>query len=160
PVLLTLAVGAFSLAIVSSLDVLLCVRVVDGRTGERSNGSWELLRLGVATIVGAGFGATPSGLNLGASVANHRPRGRSRLAAVIAAGIILLALVVLGPLIAFVPHAVIAGMLVLVGVQLFDAWSLGHLAKLLMGDRAHWRAMGFDVFIVLLVATTILVFDP
>src|SRR5262249_30349340 len=84
PVLLTLAVGAFSLAIVSSLDVLLCVRVVDGRTGERSNGSWELVRLGVATIVGAGFGALPSGLNLGASIANHRAGGRSRLSAVIA----------------------------------------------------------------------------
>jgi sulfate permease, SulP family len=160
PVLLTLAVGAFSLAIVSSLDVLLCARVVDGRTGERSNGSWELVRLGVATIVGAGFGAVPSGLNLGASIANHRAGGRSRLAAVIAAGIVLLAVVVLGPLIAFVPHVVIAGMLVLVGVQLFDAWSLGHLARLLMGDRAHWRAMGLDLFVVLLVAATILVFDP
>src|SRR5262249_33395979 len=50
PVLLTLAVGAFSLAIVSSLDVLLCARVMDGRTGERSNGSWELVRIGVANI--------------------------------------------------------------------------------------------------------------
>src|SRR5262249_34513714 len=90
PVLLTLAVGAFSLAIVSSLDVLLCVRVVDGRTGERSNGSWELVRIGVANIAASGVGAIPSGLDLGASAANHPAGGRSRLAAVIAAGITLL----------------------------------------------------------------------
>jgi len=85
PVLFILTVGAFSLAIVSSLDVLLCVRVMDGVTGERSNGSWELLRIGVANIVASGFGAIPSGLNLGASTANHRAGGRSRLAAIIAA---------------------------------------------------------------------------
>ena len=59
--LFTLTVGAFSLAIVSSLDVLLCVRVMDGVTGERSNGSWELLRVGVANIVASGFGGIPSG---------------------------------------------------------------------------------------------------
>jgi len=160
PVLLTLAVGAFSLAIVSSLDVLLCARVMDGRTGERSNGSWELVRIGVANIAASGFGAIPSGLNLGASVANHRAGGRSRLAAIIAAGITLLTVVLLGHLIAFLPRVVIAGMLFVVGVQLFDAWSLGHLAKLFTGDRAHWRAMGLDLFVVLLVATITLVFNP
>src|SRR5215475_9831501 len=40
-------------------------------------------------------------LNLGASTANYRAGGRSRLAAIIAAGVILLAVVLLGPLIAF-----------------------------------------------------------
>src|SRR5215475_13873879 len=121
-------------------------------TGERSNGSWELLRIGVANIVASGFGAIPSGLNLGASTANHRAGGRSRLAAIIAAGVILLAVVLLGSLIAFLPRVVIAGMLLLVGIQLFDGWSLGHLARLFAGERAHWRAMGLDLFVVLLVA--------
>jgi len=160
PVLFILTVGAFSLAIVSSLDVLLCVRVMDGVTGERSNGSWERLRIGVANIVASGFGAIPSGLNLGASTANHRAGGRSRLDAIIAAGVILLAVVLLGPLIAFLPRVVIAGMLLVVGIQLFDGWSLGHLARLFARERAHWRAMGLDLFVVLLVATTTLVFDP
>ena len=38
PVLLTLSVGALGLALVSSLDVLLAARVIDGVTGERSSG--------------------------------------------------------------------------------------------------------------------------
>jgi SulP family sulfate permease len=160
PALLSLGVGAFGLAIVSSLDALLCVRVLDGVMGERSSGSRELVRNGLANLVASGFGAIPSGVNLGASLANYRAGGRSRAAAVIAAVFILLAVLLLGPAMALLPRVAIAGTLLVVGIQLFDRWSLGHLARLLMGERAHWRAMGFDLFIVILVATSTLVFDP
>lgn len=160
PALATLAVGAFSLAIVSSLDFLLCARVMDGVTGERSRGSQELVRVGVANIVASGFGGIPSGVNLGASLANHRAGGRTRLAAVVAGGVVLLATLLLAPAIARVPRVVVAGMLLVVGIQLFDPWSLGHLARVFTGERTHWRAMGLDLFVVLLVAATILVVDP
>jgi len=160
PALLTLGVGAFGLAIVSSLDVLLCVRVMDGVTGERSVGSRELARLGVGNIVAACFGAIPSSVNLGASVTNFRAGGRSRLAIGITATVVLLTMLCLGPAIAVLPRVVLAGMLVVVGIQLFDPWSLQHLARVLAGERAHWRAMGLDLLVVLLVAATILVFDP
>src|SRR5437016_1397513 len=85
PVLLTLGVGAFSLAIVSSLDVLLCARLMDGVTGERSRGSRELVRIGVGNMAAACFGGIASGVNLGASLANHRAGGRTRMASMAAA---------------------------------------------------------------------------
>ncbi len=160
PALLTLGVGAFGLAIVSSLDVLLCVRVLDGVTGERSSGSRELARLGVGNMAAACFGAIPSGVNLGASVTNYRAGGRSRLAIGIAATVVLLTILCLGPAIAVLPRVVLAGMLVVVGIQLFDPWSLQHLARVLAGERAHWRVMGLDLVVVFLVAASILVFDP
>ncbi|HEX9408867.1 MAG TPA: SLC26A/SulP transporter family protein [Methylomirabilota bacterium] len=160
PALLTLAIGAFGLAIVSSLDVLLCVRVMDGVIGERSSGSRELTRLGLGNTIAACFGGIPSGVNLGASVTNRRAGGRTRLAIVVAASVVLLAVMLLGPAIALLPRAVIAGMLVVVGIQLFDPWSLQHLARMLGGERAHWRVMGVDLLVVLLVAASILIFDP
>src|SRR5262245_22109551 len=160
PVLITLAVGAFSLAIVSSLDFLLCARVMDGVTGDRSRGSHELVRIGIANIVASGFGAIPSGVNLGASLANHRAGGRTRRAGLIAGGVVLLATLLLAPAIARLPRVVVAGMLLVIGIQLFDPWSLGHLARIVKGERAHWRAMRLDLFVVLLVAATILVVDP
>ena len=160
PVLLTLGIGAFGLAIVSSLDVLLCVRVMESVIGERSRGSRELTRLGLGNMAAACFGGIPSGVNLGASVTNHRAGGRTRLATVIAASVALLTVLLLGPAIARLPRAVIAGMLVVVGIQLFDAWSLQHLGRMFTGERAHWRVMGVDLLVVLLVAASILVFDP
>ncbi len=160
PVLLTLAVGAFSLAIVSSLDVLLCAKVIDGVTGERSRGSRELVRVGVGNMAAACFGGIASGVNLGASLANHRAGGRTRLASMAAAAVILLAVLLLGPAIALLPRVVIAGMLFVVGVQLFDQWSLKLLWRTIAGDLIHWRRIALDLLVVLLVAASILVFDP
>jgi sulfate permease, SulP family len=160
PVLLTLGVGALSVAIVSSLDVLLCVRVMDGVTGERSRGSRELVRIGVSNMAAACFGGIASGVNLGASLANHRAGGRTRLASLAAAVVILLAALLLGPAIAGLPRVVIAGMLLVVGFQLFDQWSLRLLGRTLAGELIHWRRMVLDLLVVLLVAASILVFDP
>jgi len=160
PALLTLAVGAFSLAIVSSLDVLLCSKVVDGVTGERSRGSRELVRIGVGNMAAACFGGIASGVNLGASLANHRAGGRTRLASLAAAVVILLAALFLGPAIALLPRVVIAGMLFVVGVQLFDQWSLRLLWRTITGDLITWRRMALDLLVALMVAASILVFDP
>jgi len=160
PVLLTLGIGAFGLAIVSSLDVLLCVRVMDAVIGRRSSGSRELTRLGVGNMIAACFGGIPSGVNLGASVTNYRAGGRTRLAIAVAASVTLFTMLFLAPVIALLPRAVIAGMLVVVGIQLFDPWSLHHLARMFGGGRAEWRVMGVDLLVVVLVAASILIFDP
>jgi sulfate permease, SulP family len=160
PALLTLTVGAFSLAIVSSLDVLLCAKVMDGVTGERSRGSRELVRIGVGNMAAACFGGIASGVNLGASAANHRAGGRTRLASLAAAVVILLAALFLGWAIALLPRVVIAGMLFVVGVQLFDQWSLRLLWRTVAGDLITWRRMALDLMVALLVAASILVFDP
>jgi len=160
PALLTLGVGAFGVAVVASLDLLLCARVMDGVTGERSSGSRELMRVGLGNMAAACFGGIPSGVNLGASFANHRAGGRTRLAAVVAAAVILLAVLVLGPAIALLPRVVIAGMLVVVGIQLFDRASLRLLGRVIAGRLDHWRVLLLDLLVVLLVASTILVFDP
>jgi SulP family sulfate permease len=160
PALLTLGVGAFSLAIVSSLDGLLCLRVMDGVTGERSRGSRELVRIGVGNMAAACFGGIPSGVNLGASLANHRAGGRTRLASVTAAVVVLIAVLLLSPAIAFLPRVVIAGMLCVVGVQLFDQWSLKLLVRTIGGKLVHGRRMALELLVVLLVASSILLFDP
>jgi MFS superfamily sulfate permease-like transporter len=99
-------------------------------------------------------------VNLGASLANHRAGGRSRLAAVAAAAVLLGAVLLLGPVIAMLPRVVIAGMLFVVGVQLFDQWSLKLLVRTVRGKLIHGRRMALDLLVVLLVAASILVLDP
>lgn len=160
PVLLTLGVGAFGLAIVASLDTLLCIRVMDGVTGERSRGSRELVRVGAGNMAAACFGGIPGGVNLGASMANHRAGGRTRRASVAAAAVVLFAALLLSPAIALLPRAVVGGMLFVVGVQLFDQWSLKLLVRTMTGKLIHGRRMALDLLVVLLVASSILVFDP
>ena len=133
---------------------------MDGVTGERASGPRELVRIGLGNVVAACFGGISSGVNLGASFANHRAGGRTRLAAVIAAAVILLAVLLLSPVIAMLPRVVVAGMLVVVGIQLFDRTTLQLLARAIGGQLLHWRVMVLDLLVIMLVAATILVFDP
>jgi MFS superfamily sulfate permease-like transporter len=82
------------------------------------------------------------------------------MASVVAAAVILLAVFLLSPAIALLPRVVVAGMLFVVGVQLFDQWSLRLLARAARGKLLHGRRMALDLLVVLLVASSILVFDP
>jgi len=72
-----LATGALSLAIVASLDALLCAKTVQGVTRMKVRGNPELLRLGLGNMVAACFGGIAGGINLASSVANHRAGGRT-----------------------------------------------------------------------------------
>ena len=66
----------------------------------------------------------------------------------------------LRPAIAALPRAVVAGMLVVVGLQLFDRSSFQLVTQAIGGELLHWRVMVLDLLVVILVAGTILVFDP
>jgi MFS superfamily sulfate permease-like transporter len=153
PVLPALVGAAVSLAVVSSLDLLLCAKTLDGVTGRKAAGSQELLRLGLANAVAAPFGSLLSGINLGSSTANHRAGGRSALSALVAALAVLAAALFAGPLIARLPRVVIAGTLVMVAFELADRWSIRLFRDLLLRRTADWRMPAVDLIVVALVAT-------
>jgi len=157
PLLVHMLPGALSLAIVASLDGLLCAKTVEGVTGMRTRGNQELVRLGLGNMVAACFGSISSGVNLGSSFANYRSGGRTRASVLITALLLLLAVLVLPPLIAFIPRAVIAGLLVVVSLQLFDGWSLQIVRRLLAREFVHWKSMLLDLVVILLVATVAIV---
>jgi MFS superfamily sulfate permease-like transporter len=155
----SLLLGGFSLAIVGSLDALLCLKTVEGVTGQKSNSSAELTRLGLGNMVAACFGGLASGVNLGANLANHKAGGRSWVSSVGSAGLILLAVLFLGPVIAYLPRVVIAATLVIVSIQLVDRWSVQLFRKAIAGELVRWKVMTLDLLVVALVATVTIAFD-
>ena len=148
------ASAAFSLAIIASLDALLCAKTVEAVTGRKTNGSRELLRLGAANATAACFGGIPGSINLAASFANHRAGGKSAVSVGVNVLVILLVAMFLGPVIAILPRVVIAGTLLVVAVQLVDRWSLRLLRDFVAGRTvADWKVPAFDLFVVALVTT-------
>lgn len=145
--------AAVSLAVVASLDTLLCAKTLDGVTGRKAGGRHELLRLGLANAAGACFGSLLAGINLGSSMANHRAGGRRALSAAVAALTVLAVALFAGPLIALLPRIVIAGTLIVVAFELVDRWSLRLLRELVSRRTADWRMPALDLFVVVLVAT-------
>ena len=148
PVLL---IGAASLAIVASLDGLLCARLIEADSGNRVRSNRELVRLGVGNMAAACFGGIANGINLGSSFANHRGGARTPLSLLVHAAIILLAVVVFSPLISYLPRVVIAAMLVVVAIQLVDRWTLQIVRKLAARNFTSAQSMLLDLLIIVIV---------
>ena len=142
--------GAASLAIVASLDALLCARLVESDSGHKFNGGRELLRLGAGNVVSAAFGGIANGINLATSFANHRSGARSSLSIAVNAGVTLTGLLLLPPLIAHLPRVAIAAVLLVVAIQLADRWTLQLIRKLLRGELST----GMLVDLLVIVAVT------
>ena len=147
----TLIGGALSLALVASLDGMLCARLIESDSGNRIQANQELTRLGVGNMVAAGFGGIANGINLASSFANHRSGARTPFSLVVHAGFLLLAVLVLSPLISFIPRVVIAAMLVVVAIQLLDRWTIQIFIKLLRREFASAQSMLLDLTIILFV---------
>lgn len=150
PVVLTSAV---SLAIVASLDAMLCARLVEADSGHRFKSNAELVRLGAGSMVSACFGGISNGINLAASFANHRSGGRTSLSVLINTLIVLSATLALSPLIAYLPRVVIASMLIVVAIQLVDRWSIQLVRKAFARDTQNRQAIIVDLAVIVLVAT-------
>lgn len=150
PVLLT---GAASLAIVASLDSMLCARLIESDSGYRFSGNRELVRLGLGNMVSAVFGGISNGINLAASFANHRSGARTSASLFVSSSLVLAGLLVLPPVIALVPRVVIGAMLVVVAIQLVDRWTLQIIGKFFRGEAKTRYGMVIDLAVIVLVAT-------
>ena len=155
----TVLLAATTLALIASLDALLCAKTVESVTGLRVPGNRVLSKLGVGNMVTACFGGIAGGLNLSSTFANHRAGGRTRLSTAVAVAFLLLTVLFLGPVIGLVPRVVIAATLAVVSVQLLDRWSLQTVRRLVSQDFVYWKAMALDLLVVLLVATVTIVYN-
>jgi SulP family sulfate permease len=153
----TVALAAATLAIIASLDALLCAKTVESVTGARIPGNRILARLGLGNMVAACFGGIAGGVNLGSTFANHRAGGRTWVSVVVTVALLMMTVLFLGPVIALIPRVVIAGTLVVVAIQLLDRWSLQAIRRLLSRDLVYGKAMALDLLVVVLVATVTLV---
>ncbi len=148
-----LLLGAASLAIVASLDGMLCARLIESDSGRRFSGNRELVRLGVGNMVSASFGGISNGINLASSFANHRSGGRTAVSVLVCSSLVLAGIWVLPPLIALLPRVVIGAMLVVVAIQLVDRWTLQIIGKIIRGGEGSRYGMLVDLAVIFLVAT-------
>ena len=156
---LSLVAAAFSLAIVASLDALLCAKTAEAMTGQRTRGNAELVRLGVGNAVTACFGGIFSGVNLSATAAAQRAGAKTSASVLASALCVLLAILFFAPALGYLPRAVIAGMLIVIGVQLFDPWTLQVVRRMATREVVDSRRMTLDLAVTTLVATLAIAVD-
>ncbi len=143
-------VAGATLAVILSIDTLKSCVIVDTLTRSRSNTNRELLGQGAGNIMAALTGGIAGAGTLGATLVNISSGGQTRLSGALSGIFSLLALIVLSPLIAWVPVSALAGILILVAFRMID-W---HMFSLLTR-----RATILDFLVIVTVIVTALNFS-
>lgn len=142
--------AAFSIAMLGAIESLLCAVVLDGMSGRRHHANGELLGQGIGNLTAPFFGGITATAALARSATNYKAGARSPLSAMIHALVVLAGLLVLAPLLSWLPMAAMAALLVMVAWNMSEAHKVVGLLK---------RAPAGDVLVLLTCASLTVLFD-
>ncbi len=140
-----LLVPAATLAVLLSIDTLKTCVVLDALTRSRHQSNRELIGQGLGNFVSVLIGGVPGAGQMGATLVNMSSGAQTRLSGLIEGALALVAFMLLGSFIAWIPIAALAGILIVIGFRMFDRDSL-HLLK----SRA--TILDFAVIVAVVVA--------
>lgn len=110
--------AAFTIAMLGAIESLLSAMVADGVIGDRHNSNTELIGQGIANIVVPFFGGIPTTGAIARTMTNINNGGRTPVAGVIHAIVLLLVLLFFGKFVGYIPMPCLAGVLVMVSYNM------------------------------------------
>lgn len=148
--------GAITLALLGSLDTLLTSLVADSVTRTHHNSDRELIGQGIGNMAAALLGGLPGAGATMRTVVNVQAGGRTRLSGITHAVVLLLICLWAGPLASPIPLALLAGILLKVGLDIID-WSFLFRAPLLSmrTTTLMWLVLLLTVFWDLITAVLV-----
>jgi SulP family sulfate permease len=120
---------AITIAVLGAIESLLSATVADGVTGDKHNSNQELIAQGAANLITPLFGGIPATGAIARTMTNINNGGKSPVAGLIHAVVLLLILVCLGPLTKHIPMACLAGVLVIVAYNMSEWRTFRQLLK-------------------------------
>lgn len=120
---------AFTIAVLGAIESLLSATVADGMTGDKHNSNTELIAQGAANMIVPFFGGIPASGALARTMTNVNNGGRTPVAGMAHAVVLLLILLFLGPLTQHIPLACLAGILVIVSYNMSEWRTFRSLMK-------------------------------
>ena len=148
----TILGGALALAIIASIDALLCAKLATAPGEPRQDGDRLLMRLGAGNLAAACIGGITSGINIGPSTANRSFGGRTRLSVLVNAVALLIAGAFLFPLLGRIPRVALSAVIMVIAIQHFDLWTLRLVRGLWAGPSRRRFSVALDLAVVAAVA--------
>lgn len=142
--------NAFTIAILAAIESLLSAVVSDTMINSRHDSNMELVALGTGNIVSALFGGIPATGAIARTAANVKNGGRTPIAGMIHAVLLLLTLVLLMPYAALIPMPTIAAILFMVAFNMCGYKTFVNLCK---------TAPKSDIIVLVLTFVLTVVFD-
>jgi len=141
---------AVTIAVLGAIESLLSATVADGVIGDHHNSNTELIGQGIANIVSPIFGGIPATGAIARTMTNINNGGRTPVAGIIHAAVLLLIFLFLMPLAQYIPMACLAGVLVVVAYGMSGWRSFFAMAR---------RNPKSDVTVLLLTFFLTIIFD-
>ena len=140
---------AITIAILGAIESLLSATVADGVIGHRHNSNQELVGQGIANILSPIFGGIPATGAIARTMTNINNGGKTPVAGIIHAVVLLLIYFFLMPLASYIPMSCLAGVLVMVSYNM-SGWR--SIVQMLRNPKS-------DVAVLLLTFVLTVVFD-
>jgi SulP family sulfate permease len=142
--------AVFAVAALAALESLLSAKVADGMAGVgRHDPNRELVGQGLANIASPLFGGMPATGAIARTAVNIKAGARTRLAALVHAGVLLTVVLVGSGLVAEIPLAALAGVLMVTAIRMVDRHNV----------RAVIRATRSDAVVLAVTAFVTVAFD-
>ncbi|MFH0876587.1 MAG: SulP family inorganic anion transporter [archaeon] len=148
--------AAVTIALLGSIEALLCAVVCDGMTNTKHDSKKELIGQGIANSVLPFFGGIASTAAIARSAVNIKEGAKTKFAGVIHALFILLYILVLGSFVSYIPKAFLAGMLVFYSIRMVNIHEMKTIIKISKAETVVlFITLGMTVFTDLVHAVQI-----
>lgn len=127
--------SAFTIAFLAGIEALLSAVVADGMTGYRHRSNQELVGQGVANVVSSCFMGMPATGAIARTATNVRTGGRSPVAGILHAIVLLIFMIFASDVMKFVPLATLAAILFVVAYGMSELHRFAQIFKISMSDR-------------------------
>ncbi len=141
---------AFTIALLAAVESLLSCVVADGMVGSRHNSNTELIAQGAGNICSALFGGIPATGAIARTAANIKNGGRTPVAGMVHAVVLLVVLLVAMPLASYIPMPAIAAILFMVAYNMSEWREFVSIVK---------HSPKSDILVLVLTFVLTIVFD-
>ena len=142
---------SLTLALLGAIDSLLTSVVADNMTKTKHNPNKELVGQGIGNSIAALFGGIPGAGATIRTVVNINSGGKTRLSGMISGVLLLIILLAMGPIASKIPAAVLAGILIRVGIAVMDYKGLRAIPSLPKDITLGPVKLSSEVIIMLVV---------
>jgi SulP family sulfate permease len=140
--------GAIAVALVSLTQATSIAHAIALKSGQRLDNNQEFIGQGLANVAAAFFSGFPASASTNRCAINYEAGARTPMSAMFSAGLLVLALLAIAPLAAYLPIAVVAGILFLVAWNLID---FPRIRKILSTSRGESAVLAVTFFATLLL---------
>ncbi|WP_339132640.1 MAG: C4-dicarboxylic acid transporter DauA [Candidatus Electrothrix sp. GW3-4] len=142
--------SAITIAILGALESLLCAVVADGMSGKKHNPNDELIGQGIGNVLVPLFGGIPATAAIARTAANVKAGGTMPLSSLIHGVFILIGILLLAPLLSYIPMSSMAALLLMV------AWNMSEARHFMRTVKIAPRE---DVFVLIICFLLTVLFD-